>query len=159
MNNQNTLQIKAEIYKYYQYLFDYFGFKETYWNGNYGYLGKGFCLGIEKEYIRLLFVKEAEIPQVDILIGTQTASFENPDFRGRKFETRAWFRLASIVEFFTFEKIYSQEEYKKMDIFDFQSQLSERIKPLIREVIENFEEKKFKNWIDNYYEFVLRKNS
>ena len=72
-------------------------------------------------------MKETEIPQIDVLIGTLLAPFENPDERGHLAGITGWFRLASLIEFLTGKKTYSHSEYEKPDPVRFQVIISERM--------------------------------
>jgi hypothetical protein len=78
-----TTSLRDAILRIYSFLLDQ-GFKPTFYNDTYGYLGRGFSLGLENSNrnLHILFVKEMEIPQIEVLFGTLLATFENPDERG-----------------------------------------------------------------------------
>jgi hypothetical protein len=105
-----------------------------------------------------MFIKETEVPQVDILIGTNLASFERPDTRGKRFGAKAWFRLPSLVEFFTGRELYSKNEYENLDTLDFQFQVSKRIRNIISLILEKFSDKNIDDWTSEYYTFIMKKN-
>jgi len=135
-----TTAMRDAILRHYSFLINQ-GFKPSFYNDSYGYLGRGFSLGLENSNrnLRILFVKETEIPQIEVLIGTLLATFENPDERGHLAGSKGWFRLASLIEFLIGKKTYSHSEYEKLDPVRFQAIMSERLKPLLPAIFGKFE--------------------
>lgn len=155
-------QIKYSLLRFYDFLVQQ-EFQVVFYDNEYGYLGRGFCLGLENETegVRILFVKEVEIPQIELLIGGLSAPFDYPYKRAsRRTKGDGWFRLASLFEFFIGSRLYSAKEYKTFDAIEFQSAISERVKPNLWFIVEAISNKQeMETWLDKYFDFIAARNS
>lgn len=146
---EDKTQTMVRLIQAYCFLSNY-GFQEKFHDLNYGYLGKGFCLGLENDVMHWMFWKETEFFHIEILVGTLKALFGNP-------YDANWFRLASLIEFWSGKKIYSRAEYDALDMMRFQAILAQRIEPWMPNVVEAFKKENIQSWLEGYFEFVRRK--
>jgi hypothetical protein len=152
------MDLKNAILASYSFLVSQ-GLKEAYYDDTYGYLGEGFCLGLQDDGVRIMFVKETEAPHIEVLVGTLSAPFEDPYARGRTRGTKGWFSLNGLMEFLTGERVYSKDEFEALDILELQARMSNRLRPLILVILDAFSsEEKVQEWVNRYFKFVEQKD-
>lgn len=155
-NETDKNKIKETLLEYYHFLLDK-GFCISFYDDNYGYLGRGLCLGLENKNvgIRVMFVKETEVPQIEILIGTLFAPFDNPYARATRLRYKGWFRLLSLMEFLLKQSFYSRKEYETLHLLEFQHLISERIRSYISVIFDSLkDERSIGTWINRYFDFI-----
>lgn len=147
----NKENIHLIIRKSFPYLFEKYGFKEFYYNREYGRYGEGFVLGLHSDKCRLLFVKEPELKHLSIWVGMVSSPFENPDASG----IEGWFNILAIYHFCNGKPVVTRDEYHSVDPGAWVQLIGNRLEMGIEKIFDLFRNKDtIESWILSFRDFV-----